>query len=257
MTDTATIGDNLPPDTDIDPLLERLRENHADLLTRRGELLYFIDQSPTDIDNEVTASELADFVQIELAEFIKSSKRIHHDEKMPFLSAGRTVDSFLHNLVDAVEEGKLKLNIVRKRWADAKTAEARIIREEEARIAEEELDRFEREAKERADAMEKPADLVTALRAEGEANQARRDAEKAAKRAAAKPAEMGRSRGVRGGMTTLKQFWDHADLDREAIDLNALREHLPMDAIEQAVRSYIKAGGRTLTGVRIFENTRL
>ena len=256
MTDHATIGDNLP-DTEIDPLLERLRENHADLIKRRGELLYSIDQAPTDIDDEASAGELADFIQIEVAEFIKGAKRVHHDEKMPFLAAGRTVDSFLHTLVDAVEEGKLKVNGVRKRYADAKAAEERRRRDEEARVARAEAQRIEQEAAERAAAMQKSEDLVSALRAEGEADQARRDAEKAEKVAAEKPAQMGRSRGERGGMTTLKQFWDHADLDREAIDLNALREHLPMDAIEQAVRSYIKAGGRTLTGVRIFENTRL
>ena len=54
-----------------------------------------------------------------------------------------------------------------------------------------------------------------------------------------------RGRGKRNGHT----------LDRETIDLEALRPHLPTQALEQAVRSFIRAGGRKLEGVRIFENT--
>lgn len=33
------------------------------------------------------------------------------------------------------------------------------------------------------------------------------------------------------------------------------QQHLPHAALHQAVRSYIKAGGRDLRGVRIFEDT--
>jgi hypothetical protein len=64
-------------------------------------------------------------------------------------------------------------------------------------------------------------------------------------------------------MTTLKQFWNFRDLDRAAIDLEALRQHLPTDALEKAVRSYINANkdallaGERLAGVEIFEDTRL
>ena len=65
-------------------------------------------------------------------------------------------------------------------------------------------------------------------------------------------------------MTTLKRFWNWRDLDRNTIDLEALRQHLPSEAIEQAVRSWIKAnkedlekGAIKLRGVELFEDTRL
>ena len=34
------------------------------------------------------------------------------------------------------------------------------------------------------------------------------------------------------------------------------RPHIPRDAIDKAVRAYVKAGGRELVGARIFENTK-
>lgn len=253
----AEIGDNLPPDADVDPLLDRLREDHADLLTRRDELLGGIARAPDEIPDEETAGKMADFVQVQLATFLKGSKVVHENEKAPFLSAGRTVDSFWHALIDDIEAGKKRLNAVRKKFADAKAAEEKRRRDEEARVARDEAQRLEREATERAAGMDKAEDLDEAVRAEDVATQARLDAERAEKDAAAKPAEMGRSRGDYGGMTSLKQFWDFADIDRDKLDLNALRHHLPEDALEKAVRSYIKAGGREIAGARIFENTRL
>ncbi len=259
---TAEIGDNRPPESDVDPLLTRLREDHTDLLTRRAELLGGISRAPDAIDDEETAGKLADFAE-QINKFLKSAKTVHEGEKAPFLTAGRTVDGFWHSLIDDVEKGKKTINVVRKKYADQKAAEERRRREEEARLAREEEARLTREAEDRAAAMAGAEDLDEAVRAEEAAEQAKLDADKLAKDAGAKPAEMGRSRGDYGGMTTLKQFWDYADIDRATLDLEALRHHLPEDAIEKAVRSYIKAGwsggaiGRQIQGVRIFENTRL
>lgn len=257
MTDAAIaeIGDN-QPEVEVDPLLERLQENHADLITRRDELLAGIARAPVIINDEETAGKMADFAE-QLTKFVKRTDAVHADEKAPFLTAGRTVDNFWHSLKDDIATGKTSLNVVRKKYADAKAAEELRRREELARMAREEAERLEREAAERAAAMENESDLAAAQKAEEDAEQARLDAEKVQKAADAKPAEMGRSRGDYGGLTTLKQFWDFADLDRAKLDLEALRQHIPEEALEKAVRSFIKADGRELAGVRIFENTRL
>jgi hypothetical protein len=45
------------------------------------------------------------------------------------------------------------------------------------------------------------------------------------------------------------------EIDREEIDLEVLRFHIPADGLEKAVRSFIKAGGRELRGTRIYETT--
>lgn len=60
---------------------------------------------------------------------------------------------------------------------------------------------------------------------------------------------------VRGEVSLLRRqpAWTFDEYDRDALDLEALRQHLPTDAIEKAIRSFIKAGGRDLRGVRIYE----
>ncbi len=260
----AEVGHNEPP-VDLDPLLERLREDNADLLKRRDDLLGAIERSPAAIEegDEDMAGKLADFVDKQLTAFVKHAEAVHKNDKAPFLQAGRTVDSFLHALIDDINKGKGKVNAVRKTYAVAKAAKERRRREEEARLAREEQKRLEREAAEKAAKIKEQGDLDQALQVEEEARQAKIDAEKATAAAAVKPAELGKSRGVHGGQTTLKQFWNVAEIDRDKIDLEALRPHFTDDALKRAANSwtnankeFLKSGG-ALTGARIFSDTRL
>lgn len=261
MSEAAVLTNN--PPSDADPLRDRLHDDHADLIKRRDELLGAIERAPKIIEDEETAGKMADFVNVQLSKFLKRAKAVHEDEKAPFLAAGRTVDSFWHSLADEIEKGKKALDVTRKAYADKKAAEERRRREEEARKAREEQQRLEREAAERAAALREEEDLEAALAAEEAAKQARLAAETAAREAAAKPAELGRTRGEYGGITTLKQFWNFADIDRAKIDLESLRQHIPTDALEKSVRSWINANkdalkdGKRLAGVRVFEDTRL
>ena len=257
-------GHNLPP-ADADALLTRLTETHADLIERRDALLGGIERAPETIEegDEDTAGKMADFVSGQIDKFIKHVKAVHHDEKEPYLTGGRTVDGFLHSLIDSIETGKVKINKVRKKYADEKAARERREREEAARLEREEADRKRREADKAAAKAQTEADLAAAIAREEEADQADKDTLAAEKAAAAKPAELGRTRGQHGGMTTLKTFWDFRDLDRDSINLEALRHHLTTDALEKAVRSWIGANkdglkvGTKLPGVDIFENTRI
>ena len=93
------------------------------------------------------------------------------------------------------------------------------------------------------------------IEAESAAAQAKADAVKARKAAEAKPADLSRIRGDHGSVMSLRSNWvhDEGSLDRATLDLEGLREHLPVEALHKAIRSYIKAGGRELDGVRIFE----
>ena len=257
-------GHNVPP-ADLDTLLERLKEDHADLIDRRDKLLGAIERSPTVIEegDEETAGKMADFVDLQLIKFVKHAEAIHKHDKAPFLQAGRTVDSFLHSLIDEINKGKKRVNAVRKAYADAKDAKERRRRKEEARLAREEQERLEFEAAAKAAKIKEQDDLDGALEAEERAKQAKLDAEKAALATRAKPAELGKSRGVYGGQTTLKEFWDFEILDWGEIDLEELREHIAGKAIEAAIKTWANAndtrlqGGFKLKGARIFRNTRL
>lgn len=59
-------------------------------------------------------------------------------------------------------------------------------------------------------------------------------------------------RGEYGSVATLRQGWTFADLDRTKIDLEILRPHLQPEAIERALRSFIRSGGREITGATIY-----
>ena len=138
----------------------------------------------------------------------------------------------------------------------AKAAEERRRREAEERHQREEAERLRREADEKAQAAQTDSDLDDAVQAEAAAGDADSDAIRAAQAADAKASDMHKTRGDYGAQSSLRTFWDFTDLDRDKVDLETLRHHLPVDAIEKALRSYIKAGGREIDGARIFENTR-
>ncbi len=160
----AEAGHNEPP-ADLDPLLERLREDHADLIRGRARLLGRIGCSPSAIEegDEELAGRLADFVDKELRAFVKHAEAAHKHDKAPFLQASRTVDSFLHSLIDDINDGKAAVNAVRKAYADAKAAKERRRREEDWRLAREEQKRLEREAAGKAAQIKEEDDLNHAL----------------------------------------------------------------------------------------------
>jgi hypothetical protein len=83
------------------------------------------------------------------------------------------------------------------------------------------------------------------------------------KAATASAADLSRTRGDLGSVASLRTDWVFDNLERTNIDLEALRQHLPLTAIEQAVRSWInankdglKSGEAKLRGVRVFEQTK-
>jgi hypothetical protein len=56
-----------------------------------------------------------------------------------------------------------------------------------------------------------------------------------------------------GALASLQTTTTFENLDRRKLDLEKLRDHLPIDALEKAVRSFIKAGGSKIRGVKIVE----
>lgn len=67
--------------------------------------------------------------------------------------------------------------------------------------------------------------------------------------------DLSRTRG-NYGLSGLVNKWTFDGFDREKLDLEALRQHLPEEAVKSAIRSYIAAGGRNLRGVSIYEEAR-
>lgn len=247
------IGDNAPP-SDIEILRERLVDMNAALLARRDDLLAAIPRVPETIGDEETCGKVADMVKLFTA-CTKTAEAARVAAKEPFLESGRAVDGFFKQITDPLDRAKKTIEARITGYQRIKAAEERRRREAEEQRQREEAARLTREAAERAAQMRSQAELEAAVSAEELARQAAADAERAAHAAAAKPAELSRSRGDFGAVASLRTFWDLRELDRAKLDLESLRAHLPMDALEKAVRAFVRAGGRVLRGVEIFENT--
>lgn len=247
------LGDNRAP-SDIDILRERLIDSNAALLKRRDELLASLPRVPATILDEPTCGKVADLVKLFTA-CAKAAEGARIAAKEPHLEAGRAVDGFFRGITDPLLKAKTAIEARLTTYQRVKAAEERRRREAEEQHQREEASRLAREAAARAAQMQSQADLDAAVSADELARQAAADADRAGKAAAVKPAELSRSRGDLGSVASLRTFWDVKDLDRETVDLETLRPHLALDAIEKAVRSFVRAGGRALRGVQIFENT--
>src|SRR5712672_3499460 len=89
------LGHNQPPEP-IDlvvGLRERLSERHPALLARLRDLELGCARIPDPLESEEDAATLTDFIaQCQAA--IRLAEKAHKQEKEPFLTAGRVVDTF-------------------------------------------------------------------------------------------------------------------------------------------------------------------
>ena len=246
------LGHNRPP-ADYNPTHERLNEQYIDLMARRDALLAGVENVPTPEDDE-TAGKIGDFIK-QVAATIKNANSNRVSEKEPYLDGGRQVDGFFKGITEPLDRAKkaieLKLNV----YLRAKAETERRAAEEAAKQAAEDAKRAQEEAAQQAATMQDDDTLDVAVQADEAARQAEADSIKAARDAEAKAAEFSRTRGDLGSVASLRTFWDFKIEDYDHIDLGVLRPHIPRDAIEKACRSFVKAGGRELRGVTVFENT--
>lgn len=253
MEQTApTIGDNRPPETP--PIRDRLAEDYDTLTKRRDELLAAADRAPAVIEDEDTAGKVTDFVK-QLAAAHKAAETHRVGEKEFFLDGGRQVDGFFKTITEPLAKAKKAVEARLTTYQRAKAAEERRRRVEEEYTARVEADRLARETARREQEVRDAETLEDAIAAEDAAVIAKAAAEQAHKAAQAPAADLSRSRGDYGGVASLRTFWSFRDLDRAELELEPLRQHLPQDSLDKAVRSFVKAGGRKLRGVEIFEDS--
>jgi flagellar biosynthesis GTPase FlhF len=255
MDDVAFTGSNHPPGDLLtgDSLREKLTDLNLALISRRDELLAAADRVP-DIADEDTAAKVSDFIK-QLMALHKASEAARVGAKEPYLEGGRGVDGFFRAITDPVAAVKTKIERKLTTYLRDKADRERREREEQARLAREEEARRRAEADAAAQKMRDEQSLAAAVEAEKQAKVAEADTTKAEKEAAAKPAELSRTRGEYGAVSSLRTSWTFRDLDRAMLDLEMLRHHIPADGLDKAVRSFIRAGGRTLVGVTIYETT--
>ena len=267
----AMPGHNRPPN-DVQLLRDRLSEKHADLSERQRDLLDAVKRLPAEITDEEMAGDFADFSK-QIAGAIKRSdaalaiEREPHDELLaacrgffkrisePLAEQQKEVKRRLKLYQQAVERAEREAREQAAKEARAAAAKAKAEADAELKRAEQ----AEAEAREKAEAEaatqhEADAALEKAVKADRAATDARNLA--ASKKAAAevKSAELTRNRGELGSVASLRDDWIFEIEDLKSIDLETLRPHIPLTAIQQAIRAHIKVGGRKLAGVRIYKD---
>lgn len=233
-------------------LRDELSVAAAPFVERGAELLAACDRAPAEIDSDDVAGRFADLMK-QIGACMKAADEIRVSRKEPFLAGGRLVDAVFKQITEPLDKAKAKLNRVLTAYQRRKADEERRAREAAEREAREAAARAAEAARQREQAMQTEADLEAAIAAEQEAERAKADAIEAQREADAKAAELHRARGDMGGLASLRTTWVGEIVDRDALDLEALRPHIPLDALEKAVRSFVRAGGRSLKGARIYE----
>jgi hypothetical protein len=186
----------------------------------------------------------------------------HKTAKQPHLDAGRLVDAEKNALIGPVEEAKRKVEaigdaFVAKRDAAAKAERERVAAEqraaaERAAAAERERERAEREAEQAALAAKSEEERQAAdERARISAEEAARAMAEAALAPAA-PEKVEPVRSDAGSTVSGKQEWKSQITDYTLAFIAVESNEKVREAIDRAVAALVRAGTRSIDGVRIY-----
>lgn len=269
---------------------DMLARDFAHLQTSLDEIAELAKNNPPVAEDDEDLEILRTFVRRCMADH-KRFETVRVETKEPYLSAERCVDSHFNALKKQVADMQATAEAVAKRLLVKRENEerARLIEEarqraEEARIAaekareaealriREEQDRLDREHEALAAAFVSPGIVPSPAEPERhpvsegaartqetmlrtEAIQANVVALRAQEATQVKATELVRTR-TGDGMTTLAETWHFEVTNIADVDLNALREYVPLADIEKAVRRFVAVhkGTRTLAGVRIYSD---
>lgn len=234
------IGDNAGPALEM--LRDKLEAQNVDLVKRKEALIASAGRMP-EITNDDIAGKASDLVKM-IGAAIKDSESHRKAGKAPYDALADVVHSFFKKgISDPLESAKKAVETKLGVHLRAKADRERRAREEAERLAREAERKAQEAARAAAEAMQNEKDLAAALDAQARADEAAIASVAASKAAAAKPAELARTRGDVGSLGTLRTQWSFKDLDRHAIDLERLRPYLSEDDLGKAIRGYIKSMG--------------
>lgn len=265
MTDTDIPTDRrLLPGDNKPPLAERLPIDYAAELATVDTIAAAATNAPKEITSDEEHSTLVKIVK-DARNIGKTLKSHFEKEKAPHLEAGRTVDTFfkkprerMESVVTAMEKRiKVRLDAIAAAEQARIAEEARQAREKE-QLAREEAERQLREAAAKTSNSDvRETRMIEAAASTAVAKAHETEARGLEVAAAAKPAELARTR-TEEGLSTLTTFWDYEITDIEAVSLVKLRPFFSQPDIEKAIRQFIKThgGSQTLSGVHIFRNTK-
>lgn len=257
----APRGHNKPPLEDLIPLefREALLADRPDFLVKLDDLVGAADRAKATNDEEL--GRCGNLVNGYRA-LLKHITETHKAVKEPYLTGSRLVDAEKNALTDRVEAAKRRVEGIGNEYAAEKAARERAERariEAEQRAAAEEAARAERAAREAEEAAERATlQAKTDEERQAAAEAATRAAEnaQAAMEQAALAAEVQtRSEPVRsdeGSVVSGKQEWKSEVTDYTLAFMHCEDHPKVREAIDKAIAQLVKAGKRSLDGVRIW-----
>jgi len=263
---------NKPPLEEVIPaeFKEALLADRPDFLSRLDEMVGKMNPEKPEDYGSVSRVRVTNDDELAragtLAKMIRAAKAhvdaTHKAVKQPYLDGGRLVDAEKNALIERLDAGMKKVSTPADAYVAKKEAEARAEREriaaqqraaaEEAARAEAAREQAEREAEAAAANAANDAERAAAEEA---AREAAAKAEQAMAAAALAPASPTKSEPVRsdeGATVSGKKEWKSEVTDYEVAFIHVADDEKVREAIDKAIARRVKAGTRTLEGVRIW-----
>lgn len=259
MNPEAVVGHNDAP-ISAQSVTAAMARDYAALSDAAAGLLAEARALPEAVEDEPTLGSVSAVI-VKIRDKAKFANATREKEKEPYLRGGQAVDAFFKDIIDRLDKTNTILGRRVNAYQQAKLAEeraarereaaeaARVAREANARLAEQE--RLQREAEEAAARARKAENIAAhedraadhaelAAAASKAAAHALNEAAAAESAAAAKPAEMTRSRFSEGTVVTMKQVGYVELLDSAKLDLAALRPFIKDEHLLMALRAWAK-----------------
>lgn len=235
-------GHNLPD------LTEELKERHGAWLAEVEAFIQTLGEVPSVITNDAELTIAHLFVKNGTG-FTSASANKHSAEKAPHLKAGKDIDDFFNKGV----RDKVSSLVVRvKNIASAYLAEKERLRRQAEQEAADAARATAEEAQNKAAALESKGKTLLADVTMEQGEVAERTAQRHEVQASRSATDLSRT-SLAGGTASVRYVWKASTIDREKLDLEALRPFFPDSAFDEALRSFIKAGRRTIAGAVIKE----
>ena len=230
---------NNPP-SDVELLGESLILKHVSLIRQAQDYVALADRIPEKLSEQDEANFVTDKIK-EIMECQKSLKSAHKEEKEPFLRQGQYVDSFFNDEVKKLTLAIEKANLPLGKFLKEQAAIEQKRRDDEAAV----LRQAAQDAMANAVISPSVDTMEQAVISKGVADFA-------VKVASVPVQTMAVARGTYS-TASLKKEWVGTITDIANIDIEKLKPYIKMEALQVALNTYVKMGGRMCTGCTIEE----
>lgn len=232
-------------------MAEQFNERYEELIRKANDLVIRAGNAPKIIEDDNMADFFANFTK-ECTRTAKELENVRVIEKNPYLEKSRIVDGFFKNIQDKIENTKRILQKPLDVFLIEKARQEREAREAEAKRLRAEADARAAQAVALAEAnkgTQSEREMIKAVRTENAAAEMEQAIQ------AAPMGAGGAHRSITGVTAALRTVWIGEVVDLDDLDLNKLKGFFTIPEVQKAVNGFVRAGGRELKGVHIYEKS--